>query len=78
MLYSTENSFTLSWPAYNRSLTVDKQTDKAEEHDLFMSETTNVVSDKVYGFLGIFSIYGLNHFVIVTERKAVCEVPTYK
>ena len=26
VLYSTENSFTLSWPALSRSITVDKRT----------------------------------------------------
>ena len=78
MLYQTENSFTLSWPALNRSITVDKRTLKAQEHDLFMSETTQIVNDKVCGFLGILRVYGLDHFVIATERQAVCDVPTYK
>lgn len=45
VLYSTDNSFTLSWPDLDRSITVDKATLKAEEHDLFMCKTTHVVSD---------------------------------
>ena len=57
---------------------MDKRTLKTQEHDLFMSETTEIISDKVCGFLGILSIYGLDHFVIATERQAVCDVPTYK
>lgn len=68
VLYSTENSFTLSWPALNRSITVDKRTLKAQEHDLFMSKDTHVVNDQVCGFLGILRVYGLDHFVIATER----------
>ena len=45
---------------------------------MFMSSDTKVIHDKVCGFLGILQIYGLDHFVIATERKQVCEVPTYK
>ena len=78
VLYSTANSFTLSWPALNRSITVDKKTKKAQEHDLFTSSDTKVIHSKVCGFLGILPIYGLDHFVIATERKQVCELPTYK
>ena len=78
VLYSTDNSFTLSWPALNRSITVDKRTLKAQEHDLFMSKDTHVVNDQVCGFLGILRVYGLDHFVIATERQAVCDMPTYK
>ena len=78
ILYSTDNSFTLSWPALNRSITVDKLSLKTEEHDLFTSSTTKVEADDVCGFLGILNIYGLNHFVIASERTKVCELPTYK
>ena len=78
VLYSTENSFTLSWPAVNRSITVDKHSLKVEEHDLYMSSISEVVSDHVCGFLGILQIYGLEHFVIATERQKVCDLPTYK
>ena len=78
VLHSTTNSFTLSWPALNRSITVDKTSLKTEEHDLCTSETTRVEEAAVCGFLGILKIYGLDHFVIATERSKVCELPTYK
>ena len=78
VLYSTQNSFTLSWPALNRSFTVDKKSLKTEEHDLYTSSTTKVEASAVCGFLGILKIYGLDHFVIATERAKVCELPTYK
>ena len=39
ILYSTANSFTLSWPALKRSITVDKLSLKTVEHDLFTSST---------------------------------------
>ena len=72
VLYQTPNSFTLSWPSHNRSITVDKRSLKTEEHDLFMSDTTEVVASDVCGFLGILPIYGLDHFVIARERQEVC------
>ena len=78
VLYSTHNSFTLSWPALNRSITVDKKSLKTEEHDLYTSTATKVEASAVCGFLGILRIYGLDHFVIATERAKVCELPTYK
>lgn len=62
----------------SRSITVDKQSLKTEEHDLYTSETTQIVASKVCGFLGILQIYGLDHFVVATERDKVCELPTYK
>jgi len=37
-----------------------------------------IVSSHVCAFLGILKIYGLDHFVIATEREFVCELPTYK
>ena len=43
-----------------------------------MSNDTEIVDDKVCGFLGILQIHGLDHFVIATESNAVCELPTYK
>ena len=43
-----------------------------------MDSDTQIVDDKVCGFLGILQIYGLDHFVIATESNAVCELPTYK
>ena len=36
ILYSTDNSFILSWPAIGRSLTIDKQSEKMTEHDLYL------------------------------------------
>ena len=78
VLYSTKNSFTLSWPALNRSITVDKRSMKTEEHSLYTSKITHIEADQVCGFLGILQIYGLDHFVIATERSKVCELPTYK
>jgi len=53
VLKSTPNSFTLSWPAFNRSLTIDKLSLKAEEHDLEAGDNADTISDKVCGFLGI-------------------------
>ena len=53
VLYSTKNSFTLSWPSLNRSITVDKKSLKTEEHDLYTSKITQVEAKDVCGFLGI-------------------------
>ena len=35
VLYQTQNSFILSWPAHGKSITVDKETLKVVEHKLF-------------------------------------------
>lgn len=43
-----------------------------------MTETTQIVASRVFGFLGILQIYGLDHFVVATEREKVCDLPTYK
>ena len=78
VLYATQNSFTLSWPALSRSITVDKQSLKTVEHDLNANETAPVIAQRVCGFLGILPIYGLDHFVIAVQRNKVCDLPTYK
>lgn len=41
-------------------------------------DSTQIVASGVCGFLGILEIYGLDHFVIATERSKVCDLPTYK
>ena len=38
ILYSTENSFILSWPAIDRSLTIDKKSLKMTEHELYLEK----------------------------------------
>lgn len=61
----------MSWPAEKKSLTIDKLSLKALEHELINVsdfETIEVISDRVCGFLGILSIYGENHLVIATDR----------
>ena len=78
MLYSTKNSFTLNWPAIQKSITVDKDSLKVVEHEIFDGEGAELIEEKVCGFLGVLSIYGLNHFVIATKREKVCDIPTYK
>ena len=78
VLYSTKNSFILNWPAIEKSITVDKDTLKVVEHELFDGEGAELIEKNVYGFLGVLSIYGLNHFVIATQREKVCDIPTYK
>ena len=78
VLYATQNSFTLSWPAIQRSITVDKQSLKTVEHDLNTNETAPVIEQRVCGFLGILPIFGLDHFVIAVQRNKVCDLPTYK
>ena len=45
---------------------------------MYKGKLEEVVQKNVCGFLGILPIYGLDHFVIATERKQVCELPTYK
>ena len=61
VLYSTKNSFILNWPAIEKSITVDKDTLKVVEHELFDGEGAELIEKNVYGFLGVLSIYGLNH-----------------
>ena len=84
LLYATENSFILSWPAIDRSLTIDKKSLKMTEHELYLEKQdqeehhASVLAAGVCGLLGILPIYGLNHLVIAASRTKVCELPTYK
>ena len=84
ILYSTDNSFILSWPAIDRSLTIDKKTLKMTEHSLYLEKQNqdechaSVIAEGVCGLLGILPIYKLNHLVIAVARTKVCELPTYK
>ena len=84
LLYSTENSFILSWPAIDRSLTIDKKSLKMTEHELYLEKQNQeechaeVLAAGVCGLLGILPIHNLNHLVIAVSRTRVCELPTYK
>ena len=51
-------------------LYLEKQ-DKKEQHAV-------VIAPRVCGLLGILPIYKLNHLVIASSRRKVCELPTYR